>query len=75
MSICNLTKEQLSWITLYQFQTDFDCIYWDMLESGELSFEQFARMNIGWYESHSDDVLLNISKYPQSDKDILGESK
>lgn len=66
-----LSDEQYLWIVLYELQTGFEVLYPDILHSGEYSFEEFARMNISWWESYCNDVQRSIGKYPQSEEDMF----
>lgn len=71
MKLENLTEEQRCWAILYELQTGFDCLYDYELDSGEYSFEEFARMNIAWWESYCGDVMTSIGNYPQSEEDMF----
>lgn len=63
-----VTHEQRQWKFLYESETGFDLLYEDLLNTGEISFEEFAQKNIAWYESYASDVHLRIGNYPTSDE-------
>lgn len=63
-----LTEEQLQWIEDYETETTFDCLWLDMLESGEYTFEKFAQLNCDWFEDYSSDALRTIGHYPKSEE-------
>ena len=66
---------QKRWCHLYQDETGFELMYHEMLDSGEIDFEEFARMNISWYEDHTSDMLLRIGDFPQSKRHFNAELK
>lgn len=60
-----MNGKQKAWCKKYENETTFECIHQEDLDSGEMTFEEFARENIKWFENWSSDALLNIGHYPQ----------
>jgi hypothetical protein len=55
--------KQLAWIKLYEERTGFvPLIKLDELEDGKIGFEEYAKANVKWYENHSQDAYLAISR-------------
>ena len=55
--------KQTVWMQLYKDRTGFDAaIKLNDLEDGSISFAEFAKANIKWYEAHSQDAYLAISR-------------
>jgi len=55
--------KQIAWMKLYEDRTGFTpVIGLKELEDGQIGFQEFAKSNIKWYESHSHDAYLAISR-------------
>lgn len=57
-----ITKAQKEWLEHYESQTGFEPMHQEALDSGEMTFNDVRKSNIGWYEMHTSDVYLRISK-------------
>ena len=62
-----LTKEQQDWIALFERETEFDILWLDEVESGEMTFENMASWNVYWYETHTSSIFLKVSHFPKSE--------
>ena len=60
-----LNDEQHAWCEKYERETTFEPLFQEDLDSGEISFEEFARKNISWFEGWASETLLHIGHYPQ----------
>lgn len=60
-----VTKEQRAWLKHYEQTTGFEPMAQEDIDSGERTFEQVAKLNVDWYESHTADCFLSVSNYPQ----------
>ena len=60
-----LNGKQRAWCKKYERETTFEPLFQEDLDSGKISFEEFAKKNIRWFEDWASDTLLRIGHYPQ----------
>lgn len=57
-----ITPAQKEWLEHYESLTGFEPIHQEELDSGDMTFNDVRQSNISWYELHTSDVYLRISK-------------
>ena len=55
------TKDQWDWCLNYERITDYDPIMGDF-EIGHMSFYDAAKFSVSWYEEHTSDAHLKVSR-------------
>ena len=55
---------QRKWLQKFYDQTGFDALYQDEYDRELISFYELVRKNANWYESHTNEVLHNVGRYP-----------
>lgn len=56
----NITQAQREWLENYEHTTSFEPMYQEDIDSGEKTFYEAARDNVGWFESWSGEALRRI---------------
>lgn len=58
----NITPEQRAWLQKYMNATGFEPMFQDELDSGEKTFSEVARWNLGWFENWMHDAFHQAEK-------------
>ena len=58
------SKRLRGWLQDFYNQTGFDALYQDEYDRELISFYELVRKNANWYESHTNEVLHNVGRYP-----------